>query len=378
AALLAIVFALLISIVISKQISRPLKDADSRTGDIARNSGDLTQKLNIRTGDELEELGTQLNLLMNSISVLVGRIRATCLRVSEHTENLLQSAEERAQAMVEVSASADSISQSAAEQVNMVHTTSGMLGDNSHKLQELVKSANEMSRQSDTANKLATNGLATLETLKTKNAISNQITENIIKQTDELNQHSLAINQVNILIGAIASQTNLLALNAAIEAARAGEAGRGFAVVAEEVRQLADRSRDSAGEITGLLSSMQQVTLAVTSGITSLGHSLTDQNEAVEQTAGEVHQVVSVCQIINQQIGQVMTWIHHLEQSQQTINSWMQNLETISEQVSLSTLNITAATEQQTASVDDVTNSIHTLNQEMAALSQLVSVFKVD
>ncbi|MGE5380907.1 MAG: methyl-accepting chemotaxis protein [Methylocystaceae bacterium] len=378
ASLIAILVAMLISLVFARRFSRPLTDAAWRMADIARNSGDLTQKLEIHSGDELEELGKQLNLLMGSISNLVSGIRTTCLRVSKHTETLLCAAEARAKAMAEVSSSAENIALAADHQVKVAESTLNIMHTNSAQLQELVNSADTMSAKSKMANELAARGLGVLDQLKVKNENSNSIIQQLTDLIADLNQRSQAVIKVNELISELASQTNLLALNAAIEAARAGDAGRGFAVVAEEVRQLADRSQSSAAEITELLSSMQNVTQLVTSGISDLRFSLQSETDVVEQTTSEMEQIIEVCQIINRQIGQVTGWIQNLEHSQEEVNNTMANLMKLSQNVSSSTLEITAAAQEQTASVEEVTRSIDALNRELSALTEQVAVFQID
>lgn len=377
ASLLAILIALIISRFISKQISQPLVKAALKTGEIARNSGDLTQKLEITSGDELEELGEQLNLLMSSIASLVTNIRSTTLEVAKHTASLTQSSDESAQAVIRVSASAENISQAANQQVQMVHSTSSIVDTSNSQLSKLVNFAREMASNSTNVNNMANSGLVVLEKLRDKSNHSNQLTEQLVAMVKMLNDHSREINQVNSIIGELASQTNLLALNAAIEAARAGEAGRGFAVVAEEVRQLADRSQASATDITGLLSKMEQITSGVNTSIALLNTSLSEQTGAVEQTSAQVLDIITVCQNINTQVDQTADLIRDLARSQSEVNDWMHKLGAISEQVSTSTTNITAAAEQQTTSLDKVTSAIYSLNQELEGLNQQVAVFKV-
>ncbi len=185
--------------------------------------GDLTRQVQINSNDEIGKLGQAFNKMTESMSAVVKEIKASC-------ETMLTSSKEFDSSSQQI---ADGASQQAAS------------------FEELSGSVQLNATNAGTANELAQGSAKDCEKI-------GQSMDNVIDSMNTIEKSSKQISEAAEVISDIADQTNLLALNAAIEAARAGEHGKGFAVVADEVRKLAERSADSAKDITNLMSDNKQ------------------------------------------------------------------------------------------------------------------------
>lgn len=141
-----------------------------------------------------------------------------------------------------------------AASVNETTTTMDELRASSHQSEEQAESAAQAAQEvlqlADNGNQSVEETVATMIDLKNKVAA---IADQIVRLSEQTNQ----IGNISSLVSDLSQQTNMLALNASVEAVRAGEHGKGFAVVAEEIRKLADQSRQSASNIGNLVSDIQ-------------------------------------------------------------------------------------------------------------------------
>jgi methyl-accepting chemotaxis protein len=238
-----IIAVLLVSWLMVRTITNPLKHAVSAMNDIADGEGDLTQTLNESGRDEISRLASGFN-------TFAGSIRNILTEVQNSSELLTNSAQE----MTEITR--DSSGTIEKQRIETEHIASAIT-EMSVTAQEVLNHAISVSDAATNANEETNQGRAIVtQAIESVQQLENRI-ENNGQKMQQLGQQILNIGTVLDVIQGITEQTNLLALNAAIEAARAGEQGRGFAVVADEVRTLATRTAQSTQEIQVIIESIQ-------------------------------------------------------------------------------------------------------------------------
>lgn len=243
------IFAVAIGSIIILSITRSLKILKEKLEELAEKGGDLTQKINIESKDEIGELANSINKFIlnlrnimekvnNSSNMIIESISNVGTNVDELDSNIEEvsaTTEELSANMEETAASSEEMSATSQEIERAVISVAEKSQEGAARAGEINKRANEIKGNVENAKKKAYNTF-----IDTKNELEKAIGQ------------SKVVDQINILSNAImeiTEQTNLLALNAAIEAARAGESGRGFSVVAEEIRKLAEQSKDTVNEI---------------------------------------------------------------------------------------------------------------------------------
>ncbi|MGF1713306.1 methyl-accepting chemotaxis protein [Photobacterium chitinilyticum] len=225
---------------------RPLQQVSNALALIAQGGGDLTQRIDLDSNDEVGELASNFNQFVASLQVLIGHIRAQGVELSHASSEGEERADKSAR---DLQRQQDEIAMVATAVTEMASATQEIA---SH-AEQTARAAQDSTTHTNSGSELVAQSKVSINNLATE---VNEATTVI----SELNDHAQGINSILSTIQGIAEQTNLLALNAAIEAARAGEQGRGFAVVADEVRVLSQRTHTSTEEIQSMIATLQQTT----------------------------------------------------------------------------------------------------------------------
>jgi methyl-accepting chemotaxis protein len=264
----ATILSLLLAIVTTRLIARPVREVGAVVGRIA--AGDITSEdLDVRSSDEIGELAHNINIMQQNLRGMIASVFTSAERIATASDEFSNTNRQ---------ITADSAE--ASEQASVVSATTEHL---KHNLQTVATGTEEMSATIQGIAKNATESARVAgEAVKTAQNTNAAITK--------LGESSSQIGQVIKVINSIAGQTNLLALNATIEAARAGDAGKGFAVVANEVKELAKQTAKATEDISQRIATIQSDTKESVSAIAAIGGIINHINEITGTIATAVEE----------------------------------------------------------------------------------------
>jgi len=310
-------------------------------------AGDLT--VEVAPKSERDELGAAFGTMVGNVREVVGRMSVTAESLSTASQQMANTSEEAGRAVGEIAHAVGEVAAGAERQVRTVDTARTSAEETAAAAQE----ARELAEQGAVASREATRAMAAV----------NESTGEVTGAIRALAGKSEEIGGIVSTIGGIAEQTNLLALNAAIEAARAGEQGRGFAVVAEEVRKLAEESRQAAGSIASLIEEIQGETARTVDVVEEGARRSGEGAETVEQARDAFERIAASVADVGARIA--------------TIAEATSEVAAVAEQSSAATEQVSASTQQTSASTQQIAASAQELARTAEELEQLVGTFRL-
>lgn len=220
-------------------------------------------------------------------------------------------------------------------------------------------------------------GISSMTVLNDSARKTSEITDNVIHAIETLSDKSHSIEQIIESINSIAKETNLLSLNASIEAARAGESGRGFAVVAEQIRQLADQSAQSAGQIQVIIDDITKTTYSVVDIAKEAASTVEFQEKAVSRTTESFHTMDEQVHTLLDSISEISESMHNMEHARNTTLSAIESISAISAQTSAGSSNVNATVVAQRDAIQTLDAAANTLQQRAEELTKLLHQFTI-
>lgn len=340
-----IILVILLAYYIAKSISGPIKKVSDEITKFGR--GDLT--VSIKSGNRQDEIG----ILEKEFTSMVELFRKQIEEIIAGTNVLATAVSEISTATAELSTTSSETAASVSETTSTIEEVRQTSELSSQKAKQLSVNAQKTSAISQKGKKSTDD---TIEEIKKIKEQMESIAENIIK----LSEQSQSIGEIIATVNDIAEQSNILAVNAAIEAVKAGEAGKGFTVVAQEVRSLAEQSKEATGQIRHILSDIQKATTAAVMS--------TEQgSKAVELGVNQSGQAGEAIILLSNSVTETSHGSMQIEASSH------QQLAGI-EQVTMAMKNIKQATMQNVESarqLEEAAKSIEKLGQKLKDLVKL-------
>ncbi len=379
--ILSIIFYLGISILTwlfaTKSIYNPINTLIKRFNELSSSGGDLTTKVEIKTGDELELLAGGINQFISNIREIVVEVKNTGENVGHSAGSLNISINENQKVLDDINKSIENIASGASEQSQDINEVSDKIQEISSSISENEKKISGINSSAGKTRTLINGGL---EAVNNQNIKTNENMKAFQKVSKEVSGLAREIEEVeNILstITSISDQTNLLALNATIEAARAGEHGRGFSVVAMEVKKL---SEESAIATEGIAQILQNIDRGAKESIVGINHAniiSEEQKIAVDSTSNIFRDMTSEIETMIVGIEEINKSFKAIGNSTKNISDKTQDISSVSEENSAISQEVSASSEEQNAAMQGMVGAAKELDQLSIKLGEVISNFKM-
>lgn len=340
--------------------------------------GDLTNKFEMASQGDIKSMGDSLNACITNLNSLLGNISDSSDVVADTATDMETQSEAMGATTTEVASAVTQMARGAQEQAQKTDESSRMIEQVMNSSTEMAGKANEINTAADQGQASCNEGLKIMKQLLENMGDIEGSAGSTADSIGVLTERAEEIGRTLNVITDIAAQTNLLALNAAIEAARAGEAGRGFAVVAEEIRKLAEDSKNAAVDIESIISNVKKDTLSASKAIETMTGAVKSGNNASNEAQ-------TIFEEINTQSSQTLKFAVEIQeataQQADVIGDVVKNIEQIvvvAEETAAGTEEVASSATELNSAMNDIKGASNNMAAVASELQAGVSQFKLN
>ena len=371
---IACIVAVLTGLGISLNITRSMSSIIKRLKKVAE--GDLTVQMNTKGNSEFAMLNRHIeNMIENTrkLIVEVDEIVNVVNLSAEDVEGVSGQLEQSSNGILEA---LEEIDIGVSQQANDAQDCLLQMDNLSQTIEDVTDKIDNTSATSETTKEIVLKSISTMEVLSNQTKDTIEVTSKVKSDVKVLEISSSEIKKFVSIIADIAEQTNLLSLNASIEAARAGEAGRGFSVVAEEIRKLADGSRQAAEEINKVVEIIEKQTHETVGTAAKAEKIVEEQAETVNATKEAFQKIYQATEEVISCVDDVKEKVKGMDKERAGTLEAISSISAVSEETAASSSNVFSIAESQKETVALLTKASDELKINMEELKLAVSVFK--
>lgn len=373
-ALSVVVFSVISFSIINviRKSSKSIKDKIEKLA-----TGDFTVDFSTDSKNEFGMMSNTLHKTVTDIAETIKLIRGNSEEVSRKSENLAATAEEMSASSGNVNFSIQEVAKGTTGQSQEIMNINEILSNFSSDLDEIVSAIRVIETNSKTSETLVNNSEEYVQALmKSIDEVSLKF-KDVVNKINNLSSNVDKINEITNLINSVAEQTNLLSLNASIEAARAGEHGRGFAVVAEEIRKLAEQSKNSSQNIYTLIKDIGVEKNMVVDTTKVMENELHNQINVISNITDSFKKVFDSINENTPRIETATVSLNNLNDQKNTILNKIEDVSAVSEEITASTEEIAASSDEMNISSNEVADSAQVLNAMSEEMIANINKFKL-
>ena len=375
-AIVSIIVAILLTLIVSTRLTRPIKQLIGAMKRIE--GGDLTAKAEVTSKDEIGDLTHSFNAMVEHLTTIVRRVQDASQTLKSASSSITVQAAGVAETSNEIAIAVEEIALGTNQQSDGLMNGSGSTEQLASSIQHVAVSAQTIQSSAERTEELGKRGQTVLGTLTARTGESAEHVGQVVERVEELRAESERISKISKVIAEIATQTNLLALNASIEAARAGAAGRGFAVVANEVKTLAEQVKASSSEIGTIIQATQQKVRLVASQTGEVQTIYREQQQGIAETNDAFRFILESVRELKGQIGALNEEAETMNRQKDGIVNMMTDLSAVSEETAASCEEVSASAIAQSKTIEELADSIRSIEREAEHLREQVKHFRIE